>query len=123
MINKYTGEVTVQIGGKDYILKYDWSVLAEIQSEMGLDTIFQLYSQPTKILAPLVAHGLKARHPEMTAQVINELSPPILPMQKAVDLAIRYAYYGPQEIEEVKKNSSGIRKAISFLGKMKSRKV
>lgn len=39
MANKYKGEHTVVMNGKDYVLKYDLNSMAEIQERMGVDSM------------------------------------------------------------------------------------
>jgi len=101
-MNYITGEAEVKINGKDYTLRYDWGCLSEIETAHGDNP--NLFNPD--IVASVASIGLKKRYPEMTPEHIKELSPPLIPFAKAVQLAMQYAYFGQEAIpkDSEKKN-------------------
>lgn len=99
MTNKYAGEQSLEINGKDYALVFNWKAIARAQSELGTAVIAKVGTigalSPVEV-AKLLAIGFEAKHPELTAERLIELSPPIVPALLAVDKAIAYAYFGPE---------------------------
>lgn len=65
MANKYKGEVTLKLGGKDYILRPTFGALAEIEDRSG-KYITELFSElergkvSIKVLAIIVSSGAAA---------------------------------------------------------------
>lgn len=101
MENKYTGEVPLNIGDKKGVLVYDWNALALVRSNLTqqeMDNLAQLH--PEK-LALLTAAGFKKKNPEITAEVIMEISPPIMELANAVDRALLFAYHGPEAARQI----------------------
>lgn len=104
-MNILTGEKMVHIGGHDYVLKFTWRALSEIEQKYGdSPNLFD-----PDVIAVIAAIGLRDRHPEMTTERIMDLSPPLVPFAKAVQTAIQWAYFGPEGIpneegRSVKKN-------------------
>lgn len=103
-MNKITGEKTVVIGGQDYILRYTWKALAEVEEKYGdKPNLFN-----PEVIAYVAAAGMRDRHPEMTADEIMRLSPPLIPFARDVQLALQWAYFGaeaiPKDDAPVKKN-------------------
>ena len=95
-MNPVTGEAEVEIAGTKYPLRFDWSCLAEIESAHGdSPNMFN-----PDIVAGIAAIGMKKHNPEMTAEKIKELSPPLIPFAKAVQLAMQFAYFGAETIPE-----------------------
>lgn len=103
MINKITGENEIQIAGRVYMLRYDWRALAEVVQRHG-DAPNMMNPE---VIASIAAIGLAKRYPDITAEFIMELSPPLLPFSRAIQEAIQWAYFGPQDISDAikKKNS------------------
>ena len=104
-MNKITGEKIVVIGGQDYVLKYTWKALSEIEEKYGDKP--NLFSP--EVLSIVACAGLRDRHPEMTAGEIMRLSPPLMPFVRDVQMALQWAYFGaeaipPDDGEPVKKN-------------------
>jgi hypothetical protein len=99
--NPITGEAQVEIQGKQYILRFDWEAIAAINAVHGdgpnmFDPV---------VLASVAAIGMKKYHPEMTAERIRELSPPLISFAAAVQQALQWAYFGaekPPEADEKK---------------------
>lgn len=99
------GEYEVEIGGEKCILRYDWSALAEVEGKHGQDP--NLFSP--EVVASVAAFGLKRRHPEMTAEHIIEISPPLIPFAQAVQKALQWAYLGNEGAPEANgKKKAGI---------------
>ena len=109
--NNYTGETTVAIGGHTYTMQFTWKVIAELQSRFG-DNVFDDLDNPPHV-AELVAAGLAARHPEMTAAEVMRLSPPFYPTVDRLVIALNRANHGRAE---------GVRRDRPF-GKLLSRLV
>lgn len=102
-MNPLTGEKQVLINGQRFLLRFTWRALAEVEARYG--------DNPNLFNAEVVAHvaaaGFKDKHPDLTAERIMELSPPLIPFAKDVQEAIRWAYFGPEEPpkgDSVKKN-------------------
>lgn len=103
MINKITGDNEIAIAGRVYTLRYDWRALAEVVQRHG-DSPNMMNPE---IIASIAAIGLAKCYPEMTMDVIMELSPPLIPFSRAVQEAIQWAYFGPQAVpDSIKKKNS-----------------
>lgn len=121
-MNPINGEKAIEINGVTYALRYTWKALAEVEGKYGDNP--NLFN--TEVLANVASAGLKDRHPEMTAERIMELSPPLMPFARDVQTAIQWAYFGNEtlpstEPEQVKKNRladmwSGLIKRLSRRG-------
>jgi hypothetical protein len=96
MANKYTGEVPIEIDGRDYTLVFTNRAVADLETELG-----QAWAQEvrdgmgTEVLVRIVAIGLRHRHPEMTADAVMASSMPRVPATLALFQALRYAAWGP----------------------------
>lgn len=105
MTNKYTGEVSIKLDGRDYVLVYDWTAISAMHSkfsddlEGGLMNIAKIHC-PFK-LAEIMAIGLALKHPEMTAEKIVKLSPPFVMLKKPIDAAIAVAYFGADLMKKI----------------------
>lgn len=95
-MNPITGEHDITIAGRPYTLRYDWAALAEVESAHGQAP--NLFSPD--VVASVAAAGLKRQHPEMTAERIKELSPPLVPLAHAVQTALQWAYFGAEGIPD-----------------------
>jgi hypothetical protein len=96
MINKVTGEHGILIDGKEYILRFDWTALSEIEQAHGANpNLFQ-----PAVVASVAAAGFRRRHPELTVERLLELSPPFWPFAQAVQLALQWAYFGPEAVTD-----------------------
>jgi hypothetical protein len=92
MPNPITGEAQVEIQGKQYTLRFDWEAIAAVNAVHGdgpnmFDPV---------VVASVAAIGMKKYHPEMTAERIRELSPPLIPFAAAVQQALQWAYFGAE---------------------------
>jgi len=95
-MNPITGEHDITIAGKPYVLRYDWAALSEVEAAHGQAP--DLFSPD--VVASVAAAGLKRKHPEMTAERIKELSPPLVPLAHAVQTALQWAYFGDEGIPD-----------------------
>ena len=91
-MNPITGEKRIAIAGKDYLLRYTWRAIAEVESKFGANP--NLFDPET--LAAVAEAGLRTNHPEMTAEKIMDLSPPIAPFAIAVQEAFKWACFGSE---------------------------
>lgn len=111
MSNPLTGHKQVIIGGKTYMLRYPWRVLAEISAKHGDNP--NLFDIDT--VASVGAMGID--DPEMTAERIKELSPPLIPFARDVQEALQWAYFGGEPVpEETEKKSL---RATGFLTRIR----
>lgn len=102
----------VTIDGERLELRFTWKALATIEQEFGDNP--NLFD--ASVLARFLELGIK--RPEWTADRITALSPPMLPMVKAVQEAIQFAYFGNegQTGNEAEKKSR--RRADGWLRRM-----
>lgn len=91
MINRITGHAEVEIAGKVYTVRFTWAAIAEIQERFGDGP--NMFNPDT--VAGVAAIGFRNYHPELTAERIKELSPPLVPFAKAIQEALQWAYFGP----------------------------
>lgn len=102
-MNPITGEKRVTIQGKDYIVRFCWRSLAEIEAAFGDNpNLFNV-----DVLSKVAEAGLREKHPDMTADRVKDLSPPLVPFAKDIQQALQWAYFGagtiPQDDGNVKK--------------------
>ncbi len=100
--NSYRGDVALEIGGKQYVLKYDWTAVVQLKTEFGnefdLETSRAMTEMDLPVLAKILAIGLECYQlGKFTDQDIIKLSPPIVPIIGAIEKAISRAYYGEGE--------------------------
>ena len=112
MENKYTGEVTIALGPGIYKLVYDWRAFGALQSEFGENFAAELTSRDPEKLAKMLVIGLYKYHPTVTEEFIFDLSPPIIEVAQAIDKAILYAYWGPQEAQRIMDDAKKVEKAL-----------
>lgn len=112
-MSKLTGEVDIDICGKDYSIRFDWAALAAVKDAHGdAPNLFE-----PSVLADVAAMGLKKNHPEMTAERIKELSPPLVPFANTVQSALQYAYFGAEPLPDDTQKKSPQR--VGWLMRMK----
>lgn len=115
-MNPVTGEKAIEINGKRYILRYTWRALAEIESKHGENP--SLFNPET--LASVAEAGLRKHHPELTAEAIMELSPPVVPFAMAVQEAIRWANFGPEGLpKQAATEKKSLLSAVGFWQRIK----
>jgi hypothetical protein len=96
MANKYSGEVPIEIGGRDYTLVFTNRAIGDLETELG-----QAWTQEIRdgmaieTLVRVVTIGLRHRHPEMTADMVMDSLMPRVPATLALFQALRYAGWGP----------------------------
>jgi len=103
MPNPITGTALVEIQGKQYTLRFDWEAIAQVNAVHGdgpnmFDPI---------VVASVAAIGMQKYHPEMTAERIRELSPPLIPFAAAVQQALQWAYFGAEKPPASEKKKAG----------------
>ncbi|SRR5581483_6793029 len=91
----HTGEKKIEIGGKKVTLVYDWKAISRAQAAHGSEVFNLLLSSGPEVVADVLAIGLEKSNPEMTAEAILELSPPLIPAINAIHAALSVAYWGP----------------------------
>jgi hypothetical protein len=106
VINKITGVSEVELGGETYSIKFDWDALSAIKDKYGdAPNMFD-----ASVVADVAAIGMAKHHPDITAEKIKDISPPLIPFADAVQTALQYAYFGaeaiPKEDTEEKKTSA-----------------
>ncbi|MFA5436286.1 MAG: hypothetical protein WC372_09655 [Candidatus Neomarinimicrobiota bacterium] len=90
----------VEINGKKVSMKFTWRQLAQVEEEFGDSPNLFNY----EILARVAAIGIDK--PEWTPERIIEASPPMVPFIRAVDEAVKKAYFGNEAIpKETEKKS------------------
>ena len=97
MDNRIKGSITVEIGGREHTLYYSWDAIAKIEAQLGKEG--HDLSDPNT-LAVFAAAGFEKFHPDLTADQIKRLSPPLIPLLQAVNRAYNYSYYGQEVIPE-----------------------
>lgn len=107
-----TGKARVEIQGKKYTIRFDWEAIAEVNHVHGDNP--NLFDPI--VVASVAAIGMKKYHPDMTAERIRELSPPLVPFASAVQKALQWALLGPEEPTKAqKKRRSRIRDGLRRL--------
>jgi hypothetical protein len=116
-MNPVTGEKIVTIQGRAYTVRYTWRALAEIEAAYGDSP--NLFN--AEVLAKVAAAGMKEKHPDITAEGIMDLSPPLVPFARDIQQALQWAYFGagaiPDMADDVKKKglTAGLWKRIKSL--------
>lgn len=100
-MNKYTGEVEIQIGAKKAILVYDWRAIAELQTKLGADAITDMFKQvKPSTIAEILLIGFKKKSPDVTLEDILDASPCLIPTVKLIEKAITFSYFGADEVTQ-----------------------
>ena len=93
----HLGEVRVKFGG-GRTLRYDWAALSRLRTAIGKDYEQEISRAMTEldtaVLSKAIACGLT---PPMSAEELERESPPLLEVVAAIELALKYAYYGGEE--------------------------
>lgn len=100
-MNPITGEAEVKIQGKKYTIRFDWEAIAAVNAVHGDNP--NLFD--TVVVASVAAIGMKKYHPDMTAERIRELSPPLVPFATEVQRALQWALFGAEEPSKAEKKS------------------
>lgn len=117
--NDYTGETPVEIGGKTYSLIYDWRALAKLRSNYTKEQLQALPDQSPEALADMLVIGLERKHPNVTPDMILDLSPPVHAVAEAIDQAVLISYYGPKKAEEILEEMRKLQEAMNMPGSKK----
>lgn len=98
--NPIRGEVEIAIGGQPRILRYGWDEIAKLQAKFGDDldkVLLAAVSKPDlQAIAEILAIGLIAGWPGVTADIIKSASPPIAATSSSVMEAFKLAWQGPE---------------------------
>jgi len=109
-----TGEKELVINKKKYVVKFTWKALSVISEKYG-DSPNILKPE---VVADVASIGLIDRYPEMTPEKIMELSPPLMPFANDIQTALKWAYFGNDNIPELDEKKSP--KKIGFLTHIKT---
>jgi len=93
-MNPVTGLAEIDICGTKYSIRFDWEALAAVTAEHG--DAPNLFSPD--IVASIAAIGMRKYHPDITADKIKELSPPLIPFAHAIQQALQWAYFGAESL-------------------------
>lgn len=97
MRDPFNGEVSVNVAGPR-VLRYGWPELAKLRAEFGKDyekVISQAMADlDTGVLAKALSIGCS---PALGVEEVVEASPPIAEVSAAIDVALRYAYFGGRD--------------------------
>lgn len=107
--NKYMGEAPLVLDGKTHSVVFDYAAIAEAQEKLGTEALVKigvLGSLAVREMCELAAIGLKKHHPNVTADDLMRLSPPIAHMRKACDDALTYAFFGAEALRPEKKEGA-----------------
>lgn len=107
MSNPYFGELKVSIGGRDATLTYDWLAISEAQGRYGNEALDGVSAAlDPKIIAGLLEIGFKKHNPELSAEEIIRLSPPLVHAVKWISDALMLAFLGPEGLPKSKADSA-----------------
>lgn len=95
--NPYNGEVAFKLLGKDCIIRFGWAELSKVHAQLGPKAIRSIYTSSAEEIATMLAIGISAKNPEITAADIVAESPPFLPVLQALDKAVTYSWLGADE--------------------------
>ncbi len=106
--NSLRGRVSIEIGGRELYLRFNWEALSQVYTVMG-NEFEQQVNEAVKAgdmrpLAQALTAGLHECDPTITSDWIMSQSPPIVPMQEAFLSAFRFAYFGDEDPEQMTKS-------------------
>jgi len=93
----HTGAVRIELAGPR-TLRYDWAALSRLRTALGKEYEQRIAAAmaelDTATLAEALACGLE---PAMSPAEIQAASPPLVETVRALERALKYAYYGGEE--------------------------
>ena len=102
MVNAHRGEVSLEIAGKARTVVYDWDALARLKVALGPDYDEKIAQAGLTLdlepLATALAIGLARDWPDVTAEKLKALSPPVIEVTDAIGTALTRAFYGEAEV-------------------------
>lgn len=110
MTNKYTGEASITIGKDTHSVSFNWRKLAKIKSLFTDQIWSNLQGADPETLAEILVIGID-KH-DVTKDYILDNSPPLIPVIKALDEAVGYAYFGPDGLPEEAQGDTDNKKKI-----------
>lgn len=132
MENQITGDVEFNMGGKAYVLNFDWAALNSLKSKYNDDQLTEVLNGnmgDIQIIAEVLADGLKKHHKDITPADVIKASPPLVPTIQALDRALSIAYWGAEiddpdfgKEQEPEKKTPQNRKARRTTAKKKTAK-
>lgn len=93
-MNKYTAQVPISIGGKEYGLELDWRAVSRIYSEVSPTAFTNMFRHAPEDVARIIHAGLAKNHPEVTLDMILDAGMPFLPTFEVINKALAYFYFG-----------------------------
>ena len=119
--NIHTADVEIILLGKPYKVRYDWAAIAQLKAELGdkFDTVIAEASVDwnMQVIATALEIGLTRHHPnELTAEKIHAISPPVLPMTKAINEGFNMAFHGSLEVPEDDDHPTMLTRLIKKIG-------
>lgn len=95
--NAYTGDVPVAMAdGTTRTMRFDFEALAACRTELGDEQALKIvFGGDVRALATLALIGFRRHHPEMTLAELQDIFPPVVPLQRAIEQALSFAYFGP----------------------------
>lgn len=101
MDNPYTGDVDLTIGESTFTLRVDYAAWAAMIAAFGKDKLGEVINATDpNSFAQMLSICLHRHHPEMTAEAVFELSPPVVPAAQAVVKAMTFHQFGPGKDKE-----------------------
>lgn len=124
-MNPYRGEVALEIGGASRTLRYTWASVQELRREFGPDFDNRISESIVALdldaIAKALVPGLRENWPDVTAEAVTALSPPIALTVNALQRALNYAFNGPAEAASPKEPANPPRAALSRLKEILSK--
>lgn len=104
-MSKYDGNFEFELNGRPLTICYDWAALAALSEfpESVKEIAKPINEVNPERVAEVMACGLMRHHPEMTKDVLLEMSPPLYRCIRVIDTALTYAYFGADEKPDDKK--------------------
>ena len=97
MMNRMNGEQPVMIGGREYMLRFTWDVLARIKAEFGDGYEQRIFTAVNEhdldqiaVIVSLASNGA------ITVEDVRASSPPIIQTVEAIMSALKYAFNGEE---------------------------
>lgn len=114
--------ITIRLEGKDYAVRYDWTAIARLQQEIGVDFDTQIARAQaelnTDVLAKALAIGIN--QPEVTPEFVKQCSPPFASVLAVITDALSIAFHGstsPQPEEDAPENPPHARPSSSWIAR------
>lgn len=125
-VNRDRGEVALVMGGETYVLHYDWRAVGLIRERFGakeFEAKLAALGDGVDVagLAEVVVIGLARNHPDMTAEMVLDLSPPMVETVNAFNDALTLGFFGPNGAPEDDGQTDPTKPATSSKGRKRRR--